>query len=412
MPEDNVVTMDLDPSMIKRALNSKTTFTMNQAVAMIMADFQSSATLQPWERFDVTKCWLMLGPHGCGKSASLKAAAQRAGWDWTIHSVGSTALEDDLGVPFEKDGRAIYAAPDWFPVDPPDSEEKKGICILDELVTANREKQNLVREILSEYKAGNLHIHPGWFLAGTGNPPDRQMYSTVQILDVAIDDRLNVLVVNPDFDDFMRYVADNEVLPESLRLFLRMDDQSRREKGAWHELTSRHWVIVGDTLLRMGDDISMDMKKMLLQTKLSGKTVDRYYKFLRDGADSDAWPIPGQDILDPAQLEENLRKLEKWKSAGNNDLLFCTGYELQTTITSAGLKMNKAEIEAVAKCSAFIHSDILVGIAQKLDKINASLQKRLAVEMVKENPELKQHSKAISDALTRRYSKLSKKRVK
>jgi AAA domain (dynein-related subfamily) len=157
---------------------------------------------------------LLLSPPGVGKSAAIEQAAKEAGL--AVRSLLGTQIapEDVSGVPKLIGDRAVFCPPRLLL-----PEDDKPFCLfLDELPAAPPEVQKAFYSLLLERRVGEYHLPKGtWVVAAGNRSEDRAL---VRTLSSALVNRVFVLPVRVDFDEWLTWAEKSGVRPE-IRGFIR-----------------------------------------------------------------------------------------------------------------------------------------------------------------------------------------------
>lgn len=142
---------------------------------------------------------MLWGPHGIGKSASVKQIAQEAGYKLITLILSQKEAVDVAGVlyTYQDDdlGMSVTAAhpPAWFA----DAlKNGKMIIFLDEFNMARREVLNAAFELVLDRRLNNINLPDSVFIICAGNPDDERY--DVTPLSESLRDRLMHLKVEPD----------------------------------------------------------------------------------------------------------------------------------------------------------------------------------------------------------------------
>jgi len=156
-----------------------------------------------------------LGDPGVGKTAipNQVAQEQEIPFHQTIVAQYDAGEMGGFGLPTdvifeEEDGtqytekRVIRARPDYLP-DPRTPEGVVALWNLDELPQAFLANQNLVSQIVNEYRLGEHQISHGITICCTGNKPENKAGTTT--MPMHLRDRLMFVTIEADHHDFLAY---------------------------------------------------------------------------------------------------------------------------------------------------------------------------------------------------------------
>lgn len=168
----------------------------------------------------------LVGDPGIGKTAIPKQVAAQirveSGIDTFFYSDIIVAQYDagELGglVMFNDDKtRMVKLRPEYLPdIDNPD--EHFGIFNFDELPQAFTSQQNIVSQMVNEYRVGQHRISYGVTLMATGNKPENK--AGTNTIPTHLRDRLMFLNVEADHEDFLTWAAGHGIDPR-VRAYIR-----------------------------------------------------------------------------------------------------------------------------------------------------------------------------------------------
>ena len=157
---------------------------------------------------------LLLSPPGVGKSEAVRQAATAAGLELRSLLGTQIAPEDVSGVPKLVGNRAVFCPPRILL-----PENDKPFCLfLDELPAAPPDVQKAFYSLLLERRIGEHRLPKGtWVVAAGNRSEDRAL---VRTMSSALVNRVFVLVVKVDLDQWLVWAEANGVRPE-VRSFVR-----------------------------------------------------------------------------------------------------------------------------------------------------------------------------------------------
>ena len=180
------------------------------------------------------------GAPGSGKSAVVKAAAERHNMRLLDLRLSIKEPVDLTGMPKIEDGKTIFCPPGWLP------REGKGILFLDEYAQAMLAMQNVGGQLIYDRMVGDYTLPPGWVVilasndskdrAGTTQTP-QQIYNRCIHIDV-----------DPDFDGWRDWAIDQ--IDARLLAFLdhRQELLSKPSKDQRSFPSLRSWEFVSNIL--------------------------------------------------------------------------------------------------------------------------------------------------------------------
>lgn len=145
---------------------------------------------------------ILWGNPGMGKSAAIKAVADKYKLKLIDVRLSSCTPEDFTGLPFIKDGKSTYAPFDWIPTanDTVPSGYNGWILFLDELGLAKPSVQKPLYKLIYDREVNQEPIHPNLFIAAASNYPESGCL--VEELSYALKRRLVHLHVDLTFKEW------------------------------------------------------------------------------------------------------------------------------------------------------------------------------------------------------------------
>lgn len=317
----------------------------------------------PWDTPGLVAVPTLIGEPGVGKTQTVRQIARRLGLEYRDSQVGARAFEDVLGIPSREEdpdnpGHHKMLAPPSFPSEAPkkgtflvfaDGTEEPykgkkkhrevvesggkrgqvieysgyGVYFHDELMTADPDKQNQIRDMVENRRVGVLMMAEGWFQCAATNPPTRG-FVTVKRMDRAVEDRLMYIPVQPEWHEAVGYWETNDMVPKVLVRYILW----RHGEGFWggekdeSKIGSRRWVLVGNIVQNMqrqgaGEDAIAEA----ISVNLSPEHAENFKRFMKFGEDQSKYPLRPNDMLDPEQFETNIKIMKKWRDKNKSALL-------------------------------------------------------------------------------------------
>jgi hypothetical protein len=169
---------------------------------------------------------MLKGNHGIGKSQIVKEAADNLGIPMIDFRLSQNDVGDIKGIPFQRNGRTIFAPPEFMPITEKDATElkdllglaedmslgrfgDKGILFLDEINRASREVQQAAFELVLDRRLNLRSLPDGWRVVTAINDND-DLY-TVGSLDPAFISRFMVIDFNPSYEEWMSWARKNDL---------------------------------------------------------------------------------------------------------------------------------------------------------------------------------------------------------
>jgi hypothetical protein len=285
---------------------------------------------------DVAKCFLLLGHAGIGKTRLVHQVGLEVGAEVFAYHHGATVEEDNLGLPFIKDGIVHTAKPEHMPLfyRKPESAGGLGIFFQDEIFSGQGMGHQNISRMIIDRRHGASKMVPGWHLVGATNPETAE-YATVKSVDKALASRMIILVLKPTTDEKLAYWSGR--MHKAIYQFLLLNrggSESYVEK-----LDSRAWCNLAHTIGKMFEaGVPQALMVKLLRTHTDSAVAAGFEAYLERGSDPDQYPIPAAELLtaEPARFEELLQRVRRWlerheqrgEKAGVTALLGATKFEL------------------------------------------------------------------------------------
>lgn len=221
---------------------------------------------------------MLKGNHGIGKSAVVKQVAQELGVPCIDFRLSQNDVGDIKGIPFHRNGRTIFAPPEFMPITEADANElkellglsedislgrfgDKGILFLDEINRASREVQQAAFELVLDRRLNLRSLPDGWRVVTAINDND-DLYSVGQ-LDPAFVSRFMVIDFNPSVEEWLDWARDKGV-HDSITTFITkhpelLDPNSdtideNNKEGVRKLFDRRSWHKFSDTILKFEEN--------------------------------------------------------------------------------------------------------------------------------------------------------------
>ena len=169
---------------------------------------------------------MLWGPHGIGKSASVRQVAEEMGYQLFNVILSQKEAVDLAGVLYTREDKDLKLSvtdahpPKWFA----DACKKgKFVLFLDEFNMARKEVMNAAFELVLDRRLNNIKLPDDVFIVCAGNPDDERY--DVTPMSESLRDRLMHLMVEPDLDSWFGYAKGAGIAPEVVA-FLRNNPQA------------------------------------------------------------------------------------------------------------------------------------------------------------------------------------------
>ena len=164
------------------------------------------------------------GSHGIGKTALVKALAERNGWKFRYCAPAQFEEMGDLhGLPVRQDPdpavagdeTTVYMPPDWVPQE---GDEGPGILLLDDINRADDRILRGIMQLLQEFEMFSWSLPPKWQIVCTANPEGGD-YSVTTMDDAMITRMLHFTMVY-ELKAWVRWATDAGVDPRGIDFVL------------------------------------------------------------------------------------------------------------------------------------------------------------------------------------------------
>lgn len=270
------------------------------------------------------------GSPGVGKSQVVRAVAEDM--RLALRDVRVSLLDpvDLRGLPFEDNGIAKWASPDFLPRVERDGE--KGILFLDELSAAAPSVQVAAYQLVLERRLGEYALPAGWAIVAAGNKSTDR--AVVQKMSKALANRFSHFEFEVDLNDWIDWALDAN-MPEEVIAFIRWRPELLHAFDPADPspafASPRSWEYVG-SYVADGPDPAVEAE--LYRGTIGEKAATEFVGFLRvfrslpDPAgvllNPDTAPVPD----DPATLYALCGALSRLASKDNFDRVTAYGSRL------------------------------------------------------------------------------------
>jgi hypothetical protein len=169
---------------------------------------------------------MLWGPHGIGKSASVRQVAQELGYEIFNVILSQKEAVDLAGVLYTREDKDLKLSvtdahpPKWFA----DACKKgKFVLFLDEFNMARKEVMNAAFELVLDRRLNNINLPDDVFIVCAGNPDDERY--DVTPMSESLRDRLMHIMVESDLDSWHQYAKKAGISTDVIQ-FLRNNPQA------------------------------------------------------------------------------------------------------------------------------------------------------------------------------------------
>src|SRR5262245_60245912 len=248
-----------------------------------------------------TESVLLLSSPGVGKSEAVRQAATDAGLELRSLLGTQIAPEDVSGVPKLVGNRAVFCPPRVLLPD-----DDKPFCLfLDELPASPPDVQKAFYSLLLERRLGEYQLPKGtWVIAAGNRSEDRAL---VRTMSSALVNRVFVLPVKVDLDEWLAWAGANNVRPE-VRSFVKYVPQALQRPVPADPVpfsTPRAWALLSRdlALAEAAGKLTSDERRALCFGRLTPHDAGLFCALCDDGLGD---LRPAADYLDnPALLPKS-----------------------------------------------------------------------------------------------------------
>lgn len=192
------------------------------------------------------------GQPGVGKTELVGQAAAQINRR-LVHIHCATKLQEDFGIPTMVPGSETFhfAVPQDLPLEGNNDLPDEGVVLLDEIAQAQSSEQKVYANMIQARELHGKRFKPGWTFISTGNR-DTDRAGASKLL-THLGNRMIILDLEPDLDDFTRYAIGRKARMEVVS-FLRfkpgllVDFDAKRETNA----SPRAWLQRVSPILDLG----------------------------------------------------------------------------------------------------------------------------------------------------------------
>lgn len=243
--------------------------------------------LGPWNMLPI----YLIGPAGIGKTKTVMDIAQELGLGFVSYSLVHHTRQTLMGLPiittFPFDGKEYtdteYTLSEVLGAVYKQVEQghREGILLLDEANCCMETIQPILLSFLQTKVLGNSKLPEGWVILLCGNPPRSIYNQNARAWDGALMDRLRVMEIETNHEEFMEYISAKELHPV-VRYYLMMKTEdayicSKSDKEI-NLVTYRTWENLSDSIYdyeRLGLEVT---KAFINQFIKVDRVVNAFYE--------------------------------------------------------------------------------------------------------------------------------------
>ena len=239
---------------------------------------------------------MVMGAPGLGKTAIMSQIASEMGIGYVSYTITHHTRQSAIGLPIiekhvydnEECSITRYTMSEIIASVHDMIESRgyeEGILFIDEINCVSETLAPAMLDLLQNKKFGPHRIPDGWILVAAGNPPEYN--SSARMFDIATQDRIRVVEVEPDTEVWMRYAMSSgvhdaitfylQVKPENLlRVERTIDGTSFVTPRGWEDLST-----VMKEYDRGGMTVNIDLISQYIRDPEIASEFSRYLDFHR-----------------------------------------------------------------------------------------------------------------------------------
>ncbi len=303
----------MDKDILTEAWEQSSPFTMEEAKKFLASQIRGVPDIDDDDP-DCAKCFLLMGHAGIGKTRMIHQVGALAEAEVFAYHHGATVEEDNLGLPYIKDGVVCTAKPEHMPLfyREPTSPNGKGIFFQDEIFSGQGMGHQNISRMIIDRRHGATAMKRGWYLCAATNPETVE-YGTVKSVDKALASRMIILVLKPHQDEKLAYWSGK--MHRLVYQFLLLSRGG--EKSYIEALDSRSWYNLAHTIGKAHSArIGSETLVKLMKTHTTPEIANAFMEYLANGDDLDKYPIQAKNILlaEPGELKDQMARVGRWLS--------------------------------------------------------------------------------------------------
>jgi hypothetical protein len=262
---------------------------------------------------------LVVGRHGIGKSQLLEQAAKALGVDCIVRDLSLMEPPDLVGLPYQKDGRTVYAPPSFLPTG------GRGLFVLEEVNRAEKFMLAPCLQLLTARCLNDYRLPDGWLPVAAINPA-ADAYD-VGDLDPALLSRFTKIEVEACPKTFVEWAEGNGV-HQAVRHYV----ASVKDIFACDESNPRAWTYLSN-LLKAFEQNTGSCTEGVLLAMMGGQVGDTLARAFLQSYHGTEEPLTLKGVLDDQQ--KAICIVRKWMDAKRTDLLAATAHQIKVALQSS-----------------------------------------------------------------------------
>ena len=282
------------------------------------------------------------GPAGIGKTELVKQVAEEMGIGFVSYSMTHHNRQSAIGLPaiVEKEqGDQCYKATEYTMSeivssvwDAKQKGAKEGILFADEVNCVSETLTAAMLQFLQNKTFGPHQIPEGWIIMAAGNPPEYN--KSVKVFDAVTLDRMRILHLKPDREDWIAYAAERGMHPivmQYVREHAAEFYNVKTFKGKAEIVTARGWEDLSNAIKaheRLGFLVDEVLVAEFIQNDQTAWSFFSYYKTVN----SLISPEEIQQILNGEMDDSTQKKLRAFEFQKRWAVMMCLYAALQSGI--------------------------------------------------------------------------------
>ena len=148
---------------------------------------------------------------GIGKTATVRQISEALEIDLLIFSLAQYDPAEVAGWVVSTEDGMTRLRPDWFPVNTPEQQAKAeageivGAIFIDEIKNATVAGQNILAQLVDEFRIGKHHLPDGWVIVAASNRDSNR--AGTNRMPTHLKDRFMIIDVDANIEDFTAYAT-------------------------------------------------------------------------------------------------------------------------------------------------------------------------------------------------------------
>jgi len=319
---------------------------------------------------------LMIGGMGIGKSQIVYQAAEEIAKekDYNVIEIRLAQMEpgDIIGIPRERDGRTIWAAPSWWPTD------GSGIIFFDELNRAPIDVRQAIFQVLTMRRIHTHILPPDYQIVVAINPSD-SIYQ-VEELDPAMYTRFWIAEVEPELEEWVKYAFSKDFHKGVIQFVITHKELFYKPKPKGACPTPRSYEYLSNFMKHTQLPIKSDDFYLAVTGYIGTEAGAAFIKFMDAGF---VKPVTAEEVLNKYSDPKIQKKLKNQEKDENRDKMYATMLDV-----AAYLEKNKLSNEQLKNFTNWLKNTLPETVAALCEKVPNNILIKLAedkdlVEVVK-----------------------------